>query len=57
VVHPEHLAAKRTSACRRVAESCCKSWRTPKQIRDLRGTSVLFKTDGDKVKKFFLPNG
>jgi large subunit ribosomal protein L35 len=31
--------------------------RTPKQIRDLRGTSVLFKTDGDKVKKFFLPNG
>ena len=27
------------------------------QIRDLRGTSVLFKTDGDKVKKFFLPNG
>ena len=31
--------------------------RTPKQIRNLRGTSVLFKTDGDKVKKFFLPNG
>jgi large subunit ribosomal protein L35 len=31
--------------------------RTPKQIRDLRGTSVLFKTDGDKVKKFYLPNG
>ncbi len=31
--------------------------RTPKQIRDLRGTSVLFKTDGDKIKKFFLPNG
>jgi large subunit ribosomal protein L35 len=31
--------------------------RTPKQIRDLRGTSILFKTDGDKVKKFFLPNG
>src|ERR1700722_9467906 len=31
--------------------------RTPKQIRDLRGTSVLFKTDGEKVKKFFLPNG
>jgi large subunit ribosomal protein L35 len=31
--------------------------RTPKQIRNLRGTTVLFKTDGDKVKKFFLPNG
>jgi large subunit ribosomal protein L35 len=31
--------------------------RTPKQIRNLRGTSVLFKTDGEKVKKFFLPNG
>ena len=31
--------------------------RTPKQIRDLRGPSILFKTDGDKVKKFFLPNG
>jgi large subunit ribosomal protein L35 len=31
--------------------------RTPKQIRKLRGTAILFKTDGDKVKKFFLPNG
>ena len=31
--------------------------RTPKQIRNLRGTGVLFKTDGDKIKKFFLPNG
>jgi large subunit ribosomal protein L35 len=31
--------------------------RTPKQIRDLRGTAILFKTDGDKVKKFYLPNG
>jgi large subunit ribosomal protein L35 len=31
--------------------------RTAKQIRDLRGTSILFKTDGDKVKKFYLPNG
>ena len=30
--------------------------RTTKQIRQLRGTSVLFKTDGDKIKKFFLPN-
>ena len=26
-------------------------------IRQLRGTSVLFKTDGEKIKKFFLPNG
>jgi large subunit ribosomal protein L35 len=31
--------------------------RTPKQIRQLRGTNVLFKTDGDNIKKYFLPNG
>jgi large subunit ribosomal protein L35 len=31
--------------------------RTNKQIRQLRGTAVLFKTDGDNVKKYFLPNG
>jgi large subunit ribosomal protein L35 len=31
--------------------------RTPKQIRNRRGTAVLFKTDGDNVKKYFLPNG
>ena len=31
--------------------------RTKKQIRQLRGTRVLFKTDGDKVKKYWLPNG
>jgi large subunit ribosomal protein L35 len=31
--------------------------RTKKQIRNLRGTNVLFKTDGDNVKKFYLPNG
>jgi large subunit ribosomal protein L35 len=31
--------------------------RTPKQIRNLRGTTILFKTDGDKVKKYYLPNG
>ena len=31
--------------------------RTNKQIRSLRGTRVLFKTDGDNVKKYFLPNG
>jgi large subunit ribosomal protein L35 len=30
--------------------------RTKKQIRQLRGTNVLFKTDGDKIKKYFLPN-
>jgi large subunit ribosomal protein L35 len=30
--------------------------RTKKFIRDARGTNVLFKTDGDNVKKFFLPN-
>jgi large subunit ribosomal protein L35 len=31
--------------------------RTTKQIRDLRGTSELFKTDGDNIKKYWLPNG
>jgi large subunit ribosomal protein L35 len=31
--------------------------RTNKQIRNLRGTAVLFKTDGETVKKYFLPNG
>ena len=30
--------------------------RTKKQIRQLRGTNVLFKTDGDNIKKYFLPN-
>jgi len=31
--------------------------RTKKQIRNLRGTAILFKSDGDNVKKYFLPNG
>jgi large subunit ribosomal protein L35 len=31
--------------------------RTKKQIRQLRGTAVMFKTDGDKIKKFYLVNG
>ena len=31
--------------------------RTNKQIRQMRGTRVLFKADGDNVKKYFLPNG
>ena len=31
--------------------------RTKKQIRNKRGTNILFKTDGDNIKKFFLPNG
>ncbi len=30
--------------------------RTNKQIRNLRGTNVLFKSDGDNIKKYFLPN-
>jgi large subunit ribosomal protein L35 len=30
--------------------------RTKKQIRNLRGTAVLFKSDGDNIKKYFLPN-
>jgi large subunit ribosomal protein L35 len=31
--------------------------RTKKQILQHRGTRVLFKTDGDNVIKYFLPNG
>jgi large subunit ribosomal protein L35 len=31
--------------------------RSKKQIRQLRGTNVLFKSDGDNIKKYFLPNG
>ena len=31
--------------------------RSPKQIRDHRGTRVLFKTDGDNIKKYWMPNG
>ena len=31
--------------------------RTNKQIRNQRGTTVMFKGDADNVKKFFLPNG
>jgi large subunit ribosomal protein L35 len=31
--------------------------RTNKAIRQLRGTTALFKTDGDNIKKYFLPNG
>ena len=31
--------------------------RTNKQIRNLRGTTAMFETDGYNVKKFFLPNG
>ena len=31
--------------------------RTNKQIRNLRGTNVLFAGDAANVKKYFLPNG
>jgi large subunit ribosomal protein L35 len=31
--------------------------RTKKQIAQKRGTAILFKTDGDNIKKYFLPNG
>jgi large subunit ribosomal protein L35 len=31
--------------------------RSNKQIRNLRGTNVLFKSDGDNIIKYFLPNG
>ena len=30
--------------------------RSNKQIRNLRDSTILFKTDGDNVKRFFLPN-
>ena len=30
--------------------------RTTKQIRNLRGTTALFKGDAVNVKKYFLPN-
>ena len=30
--------------------------RTKKQIRQLRGVDVLFKTDGERIKKYWLPN-
>jgi large subunit ribosomal protein L35 len=31
--------------------------RTTKQIRNLRGTRVLFKADGENIKKYWMPNG
>jgi large subunit ribosomal protein L35 len=31
--------------------------RTNKQIRQLRGTRVVFKTDGENIKKYWMPNG
>jgi large subunit ribosomal protein L35 len=30
--------------------------RTKKFIRNARGMAVLFKSDGDNIKKYFLPN-
>jgi large subunit ribosomal protein L35 len=31
--------------------------RTKKQIRDHRGTAVMFKSDGDNIIQYRLPNG
>ena len=31
--------------------------RTKKQNRQLSGTNIMFKTDGDNIKKYWLPNG
>jgi large subunit ribosomal protein L35 len=31
--------------------------RSTKQIRDHRGTKVMFKTDGDRIKKYWLIEG
>lgn len=33
------------------------SKRTKRFIRNARGTTTLFKTDGENVIKYFLPNG
>ena len=30
--------------------------RTKKQIRNKRGTAIMFKTDGDNIKRYFLRN-
>ena len=30
--------------------------RTKKQIRQLRGVDVVFKTDGERIRKYWLPN-
>jgi large subunit ribosomal protein L35 len=30
--------------------------RTKKQIRQLRGTNVRFKTDGENIRKYWMPN-
>jgi large subunit ribosomal protein L35 len=35
----------------------CLAAKSQKMKRQARGTFVLFKTDGDNVKKFYLPNG
>ena len=51
----EHLAGKVLYAQRGKRHGMIK--RTKKQIRNLRGTNVLFKTDGDNIIKYFLPNG
>jgi len=31
--------------------------RTQQMKRNARGTKVLFKTDGDNIKKYWMPNG
>jgi large subunit ribosomal protein L35 len=31
--------------------------RTKKQIRQSRGTTVAFKTDGENIRKYWMPNG
>ena len=31
--------------------------RTKKQIRQHRGTTTRFKTDGEKIVKYWMPNG
>ncbi len=30
--------------------------RTTKQIRNKRGTAIMFKADGEKIRDYFLPN-
>ena len=45
----ELLLQTRVNSLQLVALNAC--------VKQLRGTRVMFKTDGDNVKKYFLPNG
>jgi large subunit ribosomal protein L35 len=50
------VAAKRASCTPQSGKRHGMIKRTKKQIRQLRGTTGMFKTDGERVKKYWLPN-